>query len=87
MKTKPIRKTKINKVISKNKTNPIVIQSDVTQQTKPKITIVVSGGYIQDIIKERCLNTQIEVHDYDIQDEQENLNTDQYGKQYRIITF
>lgn len=81
MKTKPTKK------INSNKTNPIVIQSEVTQQITPKITIVVSGGYIQDIIKERCLNTQIEVHDYDIQNEQEYLNTDQYGKQYKVITF
>ena len=47
------------------KTKP---QMFVAAQAKtPRLKIVVSGGYIQDIIKERCSEIEVQILDYDIQ--------------------
>lgn len=86
MKTKPTKRTK--KVIPTNKNKPIVIQSEVTQQTTPKITIIVSGGCVQDIIKERCTNTQVEIHDYDIEGlDMQDCIQDKNGDTFQVIKF
>lgn len=91
MKTKPTRKTRTKKVIPTNKTKPIVIQSEVTQQLTPKITIIVSGGCVQDIIKERCTNTQVEIHDYDIEgidaEGRYDCLQDKNGNTYQVLKF
>lgn len=91
MKTKPTRKTRTKKVIPTNKTKPIVIQSEITPKKTPTITINILGGCIQDVVKEKCNEVQVIVHDYDIQgldeDAMNSLCTDQYGEQYQVITF
>lgn len=92
MKTKPTRPTKrIKKVIPTNKTKPIVIQSEVTRQSTPKITIIVSGGCVQDILKERCTNTEVEIHDYDIEgldvESRDDCLQDKNGDTFQVIKF
>ena len=65
-----------------------MIQSEVTHKKNPTITINILGGCIDDIVKERCNELEVIVHDYDIEGlDDENLHTDQYGKQYQVITF
>jgi len=68
-----------------------MIQSEVTPKTKPTITINILGGCIQDVIKEKCNEIDVIIHDYDIQgldqDAVNSLRTDQHGEQYQVITF
>ena len=68
-----------------------MIQSEVTPKTKPTITINILGGCIEDIVKEKCNEVEVIVHDYDIQgldeDAMISLHTDNKGKQYQVITF
>jgi hypothetical protein len=84
MKTKT---TKTKKRIVSDKKKPIMIQTEITPKKNPTITIHVEGGCVQDIVKEKCNEVDVVVHDYDIQDEEENLLIDQYGKKYKVITF
>jgi hypothetical protein len=83
MKTKPTKKK-----ISPTKKKPIMIQSEISSKRKPTITIHVAGGYIEDIVKERCNEIDVVVHDYDIQGVDTNdLCTDKQGNQYKVIRF
>jgi hypothetical protein len=88
MKTKT---TRTKKRINSNKKKPIMIQSEVTPKTKPTITINILGGCIEDVVKEKCNEVNVIIHDYDIEgldeDAMNSLCTDQYGKQYQVITF
>jgi len=89
MKTKTTTKRK--KEINSNKKQPIMIQSEISTKRTPTITINILGGCIEDVIKERCNEVEVIVHDYDIQgldnDAMNSLCTDQYGKQYQVISF
>jgi len=68
-----------------------MIQSEVTPKMKPTITISILGGCIQDVVKEKCNELDVIIHDYDIQgldeDAVNSLCTDQYGEKYQVITF
>lgn len=65
---------------------PIIIQSEITN--KKKITIFVEGGVVEDIVKEKCSEIDVEVHDYDVEDsEEEDLFTDKYGRKFNKINF
>jgi hypothetical protein len=69
------------------KPKPIIIQSQVTNNSK-RITIIVSGGKIDDIVKEKCSEIDVFIHDYDTEGtEEDKLQIDQYGKKYKQITF
>jgi hypothetical protein len=85
MKKKPTKKQ-----ISSSKKNPIMIESEVSSKLTPTITIHVSGGFIEDVVKERCNNVEIVVHDYDIQGmdlDDKSIHTDDKGNQYKLIRF
>jgi hypothetical protein len=83
MKTKPTKKK-----ISSDKKKPIMIQSEISSKRKPTITIHVAGGCIEDVVKERCNEVEVIVHDYDIQFMDDNdLCTDKQGNQYKVIRF
>jgi hypothetical protein len=90
MKTK-ITKPKTKKRINSNKDKPIMIQSEISIKRTPTITINILGGCIEDVVKEKCNEVDVIIHDYDIQglddDAMNSLCTDQYGKQYQVITF
>jgi hypothetical protein len=62
-----------------------------TVSTKPKVTIIVSEGMVQDIIKENCPEVEVVVHDYDIQgmdvDNDPHLSKDDKGKAYLPLGF
>jgi hypothetical protein len=85
--TKTTRTPRPKKKPTNTKKKPIIIQTEITPKKNPTITIHVGGGCVQDIVKEKCNGVDIVVHDYDIQDEEENLLIDQYGKKYKVITF
>lgn len=85
MKTTKTKTTKTKPKVSKL---PTIIQSDISLQKTPKVTIIVSNGIVQDILKEKCLNTEIVIHDYDVEGEDEtHLLKDEHGKNFKVITF
>ena len=90
MKTKTTKPRTKKRIIS-NKKKPIMIQSEVTPKTKPTITINILGGCIEDVVKEKCNEVDVIIHDYDIEgldeDTMTSLHTDNQGKQYQVITF
>jgi hypothetical protein len=53
---------------------------------KKSITIIVEGGIIQDIVKNACPNTKIQIHDYDLDTitDDENIYLDQYNKKFHL---
>jgi hypothetical protein len=77
----------MKKVISPPRSKrPVIIQSDITRDKK--ITIIVEGGVVEDIVKEKCSEIDVEVHDYDVdQQEDENLFIDKYGRKFNRIVF
>ena len=77
----------MKKVISPPRSKrPIIIQSEITN--RKKITIVVEGGMVEDIVKERCSEIDVEVHDYDVEEsEEEDLFTDKYGRKFNKSNF
>lgn len=54
---------------------------------KQKVTIYVSGGKVDDIVKENCPELNIEVHDYDIGDIEDNLHQDEKGRSFLCFEF
>lgn len=64
------RKARVVKKISSchTKPKPQVFINSMTIGYEPKITIFVSGGAVEDVVKENCPNLKIEVHDYDVGD-------------------
>jgi hypothetical protein len=90
MKTKTTKPRTKKRIIS-DKKKPVMIQSEITPKNKPTITINILGGCIEDVVKEKCNEVDVIIHDYDIQglddDAMNSLCTDQYGKQYQVITF
>jgi hypothetical protein len=65
---------------------PVIIQSDITN--KKKITIIVEGGMVEDIVKEKCSEIDVEVHDYDVEEcEEDNLFIDKYGRKFNKFSF
>lgn len=87
-KTTTTTKKRPAKTIKQPKNKPIMIQSEVSSKEKPTITIIVGGGFIEDVVKERCNEVNVIVHDYDVSgiDETE-LCVDKNGKQYKLIKF
>jgi hypothetical protein len=69
-----------------NKT-PVIIQSEVSNRRK--ITIIVKNGNVENIVKERCSDINVELNNYDIDKEPEydNIFTDLRGKQFLKTTF
>ena len=64
---------------------PVIIQSDISPRRK--ITIIVENGAVENIIKERCSEIDVEVNDYDLEDTDHNLYRDETGKPYKKIKF
>ena len=55
---------------------------------KPKITIVVSGGCVQDVIRENIGDVDIVIHDYDVDNTDPSvLKTDENDDEYQELTF
>lgn len=77
----------MKKIISPPRSRrPVIIQSDITN--KKKITIIVEGGMVEDIVKEKCSEIDVEVHDYDVEEyEEDNLFIDKYGRKFNKFNF
>lgn len=58
-----------------------------TMSLKSKVTIYVSGGKVEDIVKENCPDLDIKVHDYDIGDIEDGLFKDDKGKSFICFEF
>jgi hypothetical protein len=79
------RKKSIPKVVTQTKTKPQLIINAMS--LKQKVTIYVSGGKVDDIVKENCPELNIEVHDYDIGDIEDNLHQDEKGRSFLCFEF
>lgn len=66
---------------------PVIIQSEISNRRK--ITIIVNNGDVENIVKERCSEIDVEINNYDIDKEQEydNIFTDLRGKPFLKTTF
>lgn len=82
-KSTPKKSSTIRKPQAKKKPQLIIN----TMSLKSKVTIYVSGGKVEDIVKENCSNLNIEVHDYDIGDREDGLYTDENGKNFMCFEF
>lgn len=79
------RKTKQVDVIKPAKPKPQLIINAVG--AKKKVSIIVSGGCVVDVVKSSCPDVNIEIYDYDVEgDDCENCFLDNEGKQYKLIT-
>jgi hypothetical protein len=79
------RKTRVVKKISSchTKPKPQVFINSMTIGYEPKITIFVSGGMVEDVVKENCPNLKIQIHDYDIGDsDSSDIFQDNKGRNY-----
>ena len=74
------RKKSTNMVVVQTKTKPQLIINAMS--LKQKVTIYVSGGRVDDIVKENCPELNIEVRDYDIGDTEDNLHQDENGRNF-----
>lgn len=72
-------------VVVQTKTKPQLIINAMS--LKQKVTINVSGGRVEDIVKENCPELDIEVHDYDIGDTEDNLHQDEKGRSFLCFEF
>jgi hypothetical protein len=79
------RKKPTNIVAVQTKTKPQLIINAMS--LKQKVTIYVSGGRVDDIVKENCPELNIEVHDYDIGDMEDNLHQDEKGRSFLCFEF
>jgi hypothetical protein len=79
------RKKPTNMVVVQTKTKPQLIINAMS--LKQKVTIHVSGGKVDDIVKENCPELNIEVHDYDIGDTEDNLHQDEKGRSFLCFEF
>lgn len=79
------RKKPTNMVVVQTKTKPQLIINAMS--LKEKITIYVSGGKVEDIVKENCPELDIKVHDYDIGDTEEGLYKDEKGRSFLCFEF
>jgi hypothetical protein len=79
------RKKPTNMVVVQTKTKPQLIINAMS--LKQKVTIYVSGGKVDDIVKENCPELNIEVHDYDIGDTEDNLHQDEKGRSFLCFEF
>jgi hypothetical protein len=68
------------------KLKPQLYQTSITNHMKKKLTIIVKGGCVQDVIKENIPDTIIEVHDYDTDETDPSiLKKDKDGNNYQLI--
>jgi uncharacterized Rossmann fold enzyme len=62
----------------------------MTKSMKPKITIIVSGGAVQDVVKENT-NIDLVIHDYDIEphdtENRRDCYKDEHGDTYQLLKF
>lgn len=79
------RKKPTNMVVVQTKTKPQLIINAMS--LKQKVTIYVSGGKVEDIVKENCPELNIEVHDYDTGDREDNLHQDEKGRSFLCFEF
>lgn len=69
------------------KLKPQLYQTSISNQMKKKLTIIVQGGCVQDIVKENISDVIIEVHDYDVDETDPSiLKKDKDGNNYQLIT-
>jgi hypothetical protein len=70
------------------KRKPQLYQTSITNHMKKKLTIIVHGGCVQDVVKENIPDTIIEVHDYDVDETDPSiLKKDKNGDSYQLLTF
>jgi hypothetical protein len=68
------------------KLKPQLYQTSIINHMKKKLTIIVKGGCVQDVIKENIPDTIIEVHDYDVDETDPSiLKKDKDGDNYQLI--
>ena len=62
----------------------------MSKNLKPRVTIIVAGGAVQDVLKENT-DIDLQIHDYDIEpNDAENRRDcfkDESGDTYQLITF
>ena len=79
-------KTKQTPQEYKNK-KPQLYQTTVSNEMKKKITIVIRGGCVTDVVKENLEDLTIIVHDYDVDQTDPNLlKKDNDGEKYQVLT-
>lgn len=52
---------------------------------RKKITIIVKGGIVEDVVNTACAEIAVEVHDYDIKkdiENESNFYVDKYGEEF-----
>mgnify|MGYP000700622786 FL=1 len=79
-------KTKQTPQEYKNK-KPQLYQTNISNEMKRKITIVIKGGCVTDVVKENLEDLTIIVHDYDVDQTDPNLlKKDNDGEKYQVVT-
>jgi hypothetical protein len=79
-------KTKQTPQEYKNK-KPQLYQTTISNEMKKKITIVIRGGCVTDVVKENLEDLTIIVHDYDVDQTDPNLlKKDNDGEKYQALT-
>ena len=79
-------KTKQTQSEYKNK-KPQLYQTSVSNEMKKKITIVIKGGCVTDVVKENLEDLTIIVLDYDVdQTDPDLLKKDNDGEKYQVVT-
>ena len=79
-------KTKQTPQEYKNK-KPQLYQTNISNEMKKKITIVIKGGCVTDVVKENLEDLTIIVHDYDVYQSDPNLlKKDNDGEEYQVVT-
>jgi hypothetical protein len=80
----PRKRRAVKKISScHTKPKPQIFINSMSVGYDPKITIFVSGGMVEDVVKENCPNLKIEIHDYDIGDsDSTDIFQDHKGKNY-----
>jgi|APGre2960657373_1045057.scaffolds.fasta_scaffold271081_2 hypothetical protein len=79
-------KTKQTPQEYKNK-KPQLYQTNISNEMKKKITIVIKGGCVTDVVKENLEDLTIIVHDYDVDQTDPNLlKKDNDGEKYQVVT-
>jgi len=77
-------KTKTKPQTMKTKTKPQVFADSMG--VTPKLTLIIEGGIITQVVRKACQNIEIEIMDYDVDGDDESLCLkDKQGKLYKKI--
>jgi hypothetical protein len=70
------------------KNKPQLFHNTMSRHNKHRMTIIISGGSVQDVIREN-IDCELVIHDYDIEgidaETNEYCHKDQYGEWYQEI--